>query len=64
MLSSTATQCVNDALMGEAAHSILTGVDVLEPVVRYVAGEPCHLTGWLRQLVQGLHKTHPKHNVS
>ena len=36
----------------------LTGVDVLEPVVRCVAGEPCHLTGWLGQLVQGLHTTH------
>ena len=36
----------------------LTGVDVLEPVVRHVAGETCHLTGWLRQLVQGLHTTH------
>ena len=36
----------------------LTGVDVLEPVVRHVAGETCHLTGWLGQLVQGLHITH------
>ena len=36
----------------------LTGVDVLEPVVKHVAGETCHLTGWLGQLVQGLHTIH------